>query len=311
MGLSFKKLCPAVFVVVSVFLFNPGPVFTAPVKVCTTLYPIADWVSEICGEEVQTLSLVDGRSGIDTFMPMFSDISAVRECDVFILFGIADESWARPLMGVLNNARVIVLADGADLIDCSVIRKGDEFSGNDELFMRGQPAVWMDPLSASIMIDELAKILSSLMPSRKEFFLRNKENYIQKITMADARLRSAALKMPLKRMVCLDGGLAYIARRYGLEYVSASLASPGLSFSRSGVSAFLQFLRGMDAGSVIYYTQPLSLFRSRSLLRDYSFAALRHIDIIGGRSIDGGSRGYLDLLFDLAGELEKSCDRDD
>lgn len=83
------------------------------------------------------------------------------------------------------------------------------------------PHIWLDPVYAQKMVDNIVEGLSKADPKNESFYKENGESYKKKLQELDGKFTEAFKKTKYKKI--MYGGhfaFGYFAKRYGLEHIS-------------------------------------------------------------------------------------------
>jgi zinc transport system substrate-binding protein len=84
------------------------------------------------------------------------------------------------------------------------------------------PHIWLDPANARLMVENIALALAAKDPANAPLYRTNAARYKQELAALDERFRQGLASC--RQRTFLHGGhyaFAYLARRYGLDYLSA------------------------------------------------------------------------------------------
>lgn len=205
-----------------------GPAATNRLQVVTTLFPLYDFARAIAGNRAEVRLLLPPGSEPHTFEPKPEDILAINRAALFVYTNRFMEPWAEDLVkGVPRDRLTVVDASaGLVLLDAAVghdhghgaMEEGnhDEPSGKD-------PHIWLDLTNAEAMIDTILAGFVARDPANRDYYTANAAAYKGKLAELDRRYR--ATLGTCKNRTLLHAGhaaFAYLARRYGITYVSAT-----------------------------------------------------------------------------------------
>ena len=187
----------------AIFSLTALRVFADPLQkfsIVCTLFPVYDFAREVAGDVADVKLLL--RPGVEPheFEPSPMDIKALNDSQVFIFTGEFMEPWAEQISNSLTNTNII------------------DASGNIEL-VNNDPHIWLDLTLAQKMIMNICEGLCKVDPEHAETFIRNAENYCEKLSGLDEKFM--ALNKNQALVFAGEFAHGYFMRRYGFDYVSA------------------------------------------------------------------------------------------
>ena len=156
-------------------------------EVVTTLSFLKDLAEEIGGEHVHAQSLSDPRQDPHYVEPKPTLMQKARAADLFIEVGLQLELWGEKVVAGSGNPKIqagqpgrVIATNGVQTLELpSVLSRewGD-------VHPYGNPHVWLDPLNAKTMAENVAAALQKIDPAHGEDYKRNLETFQKKIDEA-------------------------------------------------------------------------------------------------------------------------------
>jgi zinc transport system substrate-binding protein len=115
------------------------------------------------------------------------------------------------------------------------------------------PHFWLDFVNAQKMVDRILEGLVKKDPTHKEFYSKNTEQYKLKLNDLDLKFKETLSRC--KKKVFVHAGhfaFGYLAKRYGLEYVSAYGFSPDAEPSPKKLVELTKTLKKHGLGHIYY-----------------------------------------------------------
>lgn len=188
--------------------------------IITTIFPLYDFTKNIVADKAEVVLLLPPGVEPHSFEPRPGDIIAMNKADVFIYTGRFMEPWVEGILKGVGNKGLMVI-DASNGI--SLIEDRHNHNGHNRIDKRGvDPHIWLDLSNAMKMVDTIVDGLSERYPEDKEFYKRNGMRYKALLDELDGSYREGLTGC--KRHIFIHGGHSafnYLARRYGLEYISA------------------------------------------------------------------------------------------
>ncbi len=221
-----------VFVLLPIVLLSCGtkdrPEDMKKISVVTTLFPLYDFTRAIAGNKADILLVLPPGVEAHAFEPKPADTLKIGRAGLFVYTGKYMEPWAQDILKSAANKKLTVAdtSSGIKLLRFNEeAHKADADEGHHhELY---DPHIWLDFENAMKMADTITDGLCKADPGNCDFYRKNAQGYKQKLAELDKRYRESLSGCRKKTLV--HGGhfaFGYLARRYGLEYISAYEGSP-------------------------------------------------------------------------------------
>jgi zinc transport system substrate-binding protein len=231
-----KSLIAATAVVVVLFMFCCGCGFAgeetgnAKLPVVTTLFPQYDFTRAIGQDKVRVTLLLPPGMEAHAYEPTPQDIVRIRKSRVFIYTGEYMEPWAHKIivsakgqnLVIVDVSKGITLMTEADHDEHEAHETHEEHQAEADHHHGGKdPHIWLDPIYAQKMVDNIVAGLSQADPRNRGFYQQNGAAYKAKLQVLHLKY-TATLKKAKTRKIIYGGHFAfgYLAKRYGLEYIS-------------------------------------------------------------------------------------------
>lgn len=210
------------FLLLLVFL----PVFAGAETVITSFYPV--WL--------MTLNLTDGLDHIDVrnlaapavgclhdYQLQPADMKALSRADLFLINGAGMETFLSVIGETFPSLPVVEASAGI-----SLLQEGDalgllEESPEEET----NSHIWLDPLRAVQMAENLAKGLIQTFPADEPVITRNLNSLTDRLRALNEELAAGLSPLPRKDIVTFHEAFPYFAAAYGLHVVAVVNREPG------------------------------------------------------------------------------------
>lgn len=266
----------------SVMATAQSPQGKVKLRVITTLFPTYDFTKQIGKDKVEVSLLLPPSVEAHTFEPKPSDIVKIHKADVFIYTGKYMEPWVEDMLKGISNKNLAVvdassgieLAAEDDHYEYDERKKGEHREdGNGHNYIHyhngKDPHIWLDFGDAQIMVNTIVTALAQKDPANSEFYLRNAKDYNEKLADLDERFKNTLSACKYKKIV--HGGhfaFGYLARRYGLKYISPYEGfSPNAEPTPKAIAQLINTLKqtGMRC---IYYEELLNPKVARTISQE-------------------------------------------
>jgi zinc transport system substrate-binding protein len=202
------------------FMSCAGPESARPhqLKVVTTLFPLFDMARSVGAEQADVSLLLPPGIEPHAFEPSAGQVMRIYDADVFIYAGRYMEPWAEGIAQALSDR-------GKTVVDASqgirlMTEEGEPAGAPD-------PHIWLDFDNARVMVAAIARALAQKDTAAAALYFRRAEDYAAHLLALDSTYRVTLAACP-RREVFYGGHYAfgYLARRYGLTYLTAQGTSP-------------------------------------------------------------------------------------
>jgi zinc transport system substrate-binding protein len=198
-------------------------------KVVTTLFPLLDFAGHIGGGKAEILLLLPPGVEPHDFEPTPKDLATIQEADVFVYTGNAMEPWVQTILKGIDS-RNLVVVDASRGITLRSPENEDHEGHGDKSHRSGanaDPHIWLDFANAQAMVKNIAEGFGKKDPKNSDFYTRNVLTYNDQLRQLDDEYRNGLAECH-PRFFLYGGHYAfnYLARRYGLTYISVHGVSP-------------------------------------------------------------------------------------
>jgi zinc transport system substrate-binding protein len=174
--------------------------------VAATIAPLGEFVKNVGGDKVAITVIVPSGAEPHTFEPTPSQMIEVAKADLYIMNGAGLEFWMDKLLEVNKNMAVVDSSKGVAFLRES----GGEID----------PHVWISLDNAGLQVRNICSGLVQVDPNNKDYYIKNRDNYLQKLQSLDAELNQKFAATKRKIFIVHHPAWTYFARDYGLEEVS-------------------------------------------------------------------------------------------
>lgn len=201
---------------------------TNKLKVYTTVYPLLYFTETIGGEYVDANTIYPNGADEHTYEPTQKEMMEIADADLFFYIGEGLEGFVDKAKEALNSEKVAFVATAEDIVlhentDHDHDADEDHDAESHEGHNHGDfdPHVWLDPLYAIELAQEITKTLSLKLPEQATYFETNLENLTSELEALDQEFATTLTAMPKKQFIVTHAAYGYW-ERYGIEQVSIS-----------------------------------------------------------------------------------------
>ncbi|HED4448605.1 TPA: metal ABC transporter substrate-binding protein [Pasteurella multocida] len=188
-------------------------IFTSPAfakfKIVTTFTVIQDIAQNVAGDAAIVESITKPGAEIHDYEPTPKDIVKAQHADLVLWNGLNLERWFEKFFENVKDKPAVVVTEGITPI--SIYEGPYKDAPN--------PHAWMSTSNALIYIENIKNALVKYDPKNADIYVKNAENYANKIKQLDQPLREKLAKIPegQRWLVTSEGAFSYLAKDYGLQ----------------------------------------------------------------------------------------------
>jgi zinc transport system substrate-binding protein len=232
--------------------------------VVTTLFPLYDFARAVGGDRADVTLLLPPGIEPHTFEPKPADVMTVNRADVFVFTNEYMEPWAKKFLSGLpaHDITIVDTSKGVTLLKAGPGVEGEEGEHGEGHHHGGMdPHIWLDFANARIMVDNILSAMVVKDPANRDYYTARGAAYKADLKKLDDEYR-AGLAGCGKRILLHGGHYAfgYLAKRYGLQYQSASAVNADAEPTPSKLAELVKLMRA--AGLKYVYSEELLSTRS-------------------------------------------------
>lgn len=173
------------------------------IQVAVSILPQADFVKKIGRDKVQVTVMIPEKANPATYEPKSSQLRDLSRTQLYIKVGHIpfEKAWM---------PRIIAANPQMKIIDSS---EGIEIKGKD-------PHIWLAPSLVKIQLEHICKGLIELDPENKDYYTRNKNDFIKELNLLDQEIKKDLEKLSSRKFMVYHPCWGYFAEEYGLEQIS-------------------------------------------------------------------------------------------
>lgn len=191
-----------------------------PLRVVTTVAPIASIVANVAGDRAQVTGIIPEGEDSHTFEPKPSAARELSDADVVFLNGLELEDPTRDLAEAS-------LKDGAQVVELGTLALPPDQYIYDFSFPKEDgkpnPHLWTSPPMARRYASITAGVLAAADPANADYYRDNAARYEARIDELDALMVAATASMEPadRKLLTYHDAYAYFAQHYGWRVIGA------------------------------------------------------------------------------------------
>lgn len=235
----------------------PGPGTGAQgLRVVTTTPVLYSLTAKVLGDQGALTNLVPPGASPETYALRPRDAEELARTDVLVVVGLGFEEFLAATIGEVAQRGVRVVTASA-----GIATAGDP----------PDPHVWVDPLRAQRMVENIAAGLAAKDPERADAYRARAARAVADLAALDAEFRAALSDVPKRQFLAFHPAWGYFAARYGLEQVGVIEETAGQEPTAQELAGLIARVRA--TGVRVLVTEPQFSPRvAESLARDLGLA---------------------------------------
>jgi len=191
------------------------------IGVVVTILPQVEFVENVGGEKVDVTVMVPLGAGPHTYEPLPSQMKALARAEMYAKVGSGVEFelvWLEKLVSTNKEIVVVDCSTGVHLIQMAGNDNHEDEEPEEEHDNSGamDPHIWMSPLNAKIMVQNICDGLVQVDPGNRAFYEENRDAYLQELTELDQDIREGLSGVTNRRFMVYHPSFGYFAKEYNL-----------------------------------------------------------------------------------------------
>lgn len=224
--------------------------------VYTTVYPLQFFTEEIGGKYVDVQSVYPAGSDEHTFEPSQKDIIKMAKSNLFLYIGHNLEGFVNKTKSILEKEGVEMVAVGEriDLHEPSESQEEHHTENEDDGHNHGDvdPHIWLDPILAKSMANEVKEELIKLHPEQKQYFEENYQKVVTQLEKLNNKFKETIEQGTKKEIIVSHAAYGYWEKRYGLEQIAVSGLSSSSEPSQKALKNIMNIAKEHNINYVLF-----------------------------------------------------------
>jgi len=254
--------------------------------VAVSIFPLFDLTRRVAGPDADVTLLLQPGHNEHAFDPTPKDVEAVSRAKLGVMVGLGLDPWMEKLVTqAAPKATVLKVGDKVKTIaikDDPVGADDHEADEDHDLEAKGarDPHVWLDPVRAKTIVEEIAAALSKNDPAHAAAYAQRATALEASLTALDTETAERTKKLSRKGFVTFHGSFGYFADRYKLNILAVIEPFPGSQPTGEYVSKVLAVIKEKKVPAL--YSEPQLDARPAKILADEAKIPLGTLDPVGG-----------------------------
>lgn len=212
------------------------------IKIYTTVYPLKDFTEKIGSPYVTVKSIYPPNVDEHTFEPSQKDMLKIVEADLFFHIGFGLEGFVNKTKEIMEDEGVKVIAIGEEInletnhMDLDKNLYEHDHANHEHGLI--DPHIWIDPIYAKQMAEQITIHLSEILPEHKDHFQKNMAELENQFADLHEQFITVIGQAKHDTIIVSHAAFNYWEKRYGIKQLSIA----GLSTAQEPSQKQLQNL---------------------------------------------------------------------
>ncbi|MCK4665250.1 zinc ABC transporter substrate-binding protein [Candidatus Dependentiae bacterium] len=244
----------AIFILLNLVLAGCSPAEqddTNKPIIVTTIFPLADIIKNIAGDNFEVIYLIKPGLNPHTFEPTPDTIVKINKSKLIFKVGFGFEFWLKKIlssgMTPVNLSKHITPITkyhyGATVNNGASDNENDKHGFHD-------PHYWLSPKNILIIIPQIIEALQKTFPEHRDTFEENSNKYTKKIKELDNYFRDSLLQCNNRKYIAYHPAWLYLSRDYDLEMVDVISKKPGQEPSPGDIAEIIEKIKAENIKAV-------------------------------------------------------------
>jgi zinc transport system substrate-binding protein len=315
------------------FLITSTNLSHADIKVVASIKPIHSLVSAVAQGIVEPTLLVKGAGSPHTYSLKPSQAKELQQADIVFWMGHDLEAFLEnSIDNIATNSIVVPLMESKELAKLN-FREGGAFEdhghddhdkhddhddhgndkhddhddhGNDKHDDHddhgADPHVWLDPINAIVLVEEIKKALISADPKNKPTYEANAKSTIYNLNELIEEIDAELKPVKGRGYIVFHDAYQYFENRFGVSAVGSITVSPEVLPGAERIRELQNKVKELDATCV--FSEPQFKPKLVTTVTENTNAGTGVLDPLGA-SINDGPQLYFTLIRNMASSLKK------
>ena len=192
-----------------------------PARIAATTLPVYEFTSRLCeGTPLTVTRLVtEAVSCLHDYSLNVRQVKAAEAAETIVISGGGLEEF---MEDILRDADVIDASCGIALLVPEQHRHGgEEEESHEGHHHQEDPHIWLSPVNAAVMAENICRGLTLRYPQYKQQFQRNLEGLLQELDALHTYGQEQLAELSCRDLITFHDGFSYFARAFDLHILEA------------------------------------------------------------------------------------------
>jgi len=246
--INMKKLIILFTLLLSMSLFSSCASSADRGQIATTTLPVYEFTTALCkGTGISVTRLVtEDVSCLHDYTLQVSQMQAIASAQVIVLSGAGLEKF---LEDALSEANMLIDASNdISLLDYDDHHNHEEHNHNHH--HEQDPHIWLSPVNAKKMCQNISHGLIALYPQHKDLFLENLDSLLVQLNALQDYGAHTLENLSTRELVTFHDGFAYLAQSFDLHILETVEEESGSEASAKELIELTELIRTLQIPSI-------------------------------------------------------------
>lgn len=241
-------------------------------QVVASTKEMAHFAKQIGGDRVEVYPIFRGQMDIHFFQPRPSHIVKLRNAEMLVIGGLAQDVWIQPLIDASRNSKIRFKRPG--YVDPAhgvrpLQRPSGKIDGSmGDVHPFGNPHYWLTLPNVRITLENIFEGLYRNSPEDKAYFTNKKNAYLERVEETFLKLRNMLEPYRGTKVVQYHWSWDYFCKYFGLELAGSIEPKPGIPPSPSHLEHLIKVMRAESVQLILaepyYPDKPINYIASQT-----------------------------------------------
>jgi len=260
------------------------------IGVVVTVLPQAEFVEKVGGNKVRVTTMVPPGADPHIYEPMPEQLRELSNADLYAMVGSGIDFeivWMDKFSSMNPDMEVMNCSENINFIENTENNDHDHPTSID-------PHVWVAPKNAKIMVENIYQKLATIDPANKEYYKKNKDEYIKELDKLDFDIRKSLEGKDNRIIMVYHPAWGYFCHDYSLKQIA--IQSEGKEPTPQGIASLIKQAKAENI-KVIFVSPQFSSKNAEVIAEN-----------IGGEvvKIDPLAKNYVENLYQIVEAFKNS-----
>ena len=228
--------------------------------IAVSIEPQRNFVENIVGDLFEVVTIIPPGYSPESYEPSPKEIQKLNDAKIYFSIGVPTEK-ENILQNINKNTKIVHLEEiVSDKYEDLQMSSG----GRD-------PHIWLSPKRVIVMVEEITKQLSAISKENEQVFIKNSNEYIQRLKKLDTNLKSTFDGLENKKIIVYHPAFGYLADDYNIKMYS--LEHDGKEATAEHLTQMIDLAKNENI-KIVFYQQEIDSSQSQAFAEE-----------IGGKSV--------------------------
>ena len=211
--------------------------------IVVTIAPQAEFVENVGGDRVEVTVMVKSGESLHTYEPTPGQMIALSRAEMYVRVGADVEfelTWMDKIIEQNEDMLVVDCSEGVRLLQM----EDGNHDGDDQGDGAIDPHIWLSPLNAKIMVQNICDGLVNIDPEGKTYYEKNRDTYLERLIALDRDIVNGLAGLTNRTFMVYHPSFGYFADAYDLTMISIEVE--GKEPTASGIARLIDRARTLN-----------------------------------------------------------------